>query len=204
VLGNEWSPRLPPDNTWPGEICNIRAILSDSLTSPGRRFWCRRISISASSRALERNKRVSAVHSSMRTSTIGHEHHPIRPTSKPYRGFRLGQGAQVIRGQPPTRSIRNAKDPRYVAVASCSRGLGAVSGLFLTFEVASRTPIMLQIAVASLNGYSHARNCGSSGECQRNGANDVLELCISAPAPASHHTLELSPTKSAGWIAASQ
>ena len=40
---------------------------------------CRRTRISASSRALERNKLVSAVHSSMRTSTIGHEHHPIRP-----------------------------------------------------------------------------------------------------------------------------
>jgi len=24
-------PRLPPDDTWPGEICNIQAILSGSL-----------------------------------------------------------------------------------------------------------------------------------------------------------------------------
>ena len=46
---------------------------------------CRRTRISASSRPLERNKLVSAVHSSMRTSTIGHEHHPIRPASQPYR-----------------------------------------------------------------------------------------------------------------------
>jgi hypothetical protein len=29
----------------------------------------------------------------------------------------------------------------------------------------------------------------------RNGANDVLELCISAPAPVFHHTLELSPLR---------
>jgi hypothetical protein len=36
---------------------------------------CRRTRISASSRTLERNKLVSAVHSSRRTSTIGHEHH---------------------------------------------------------------------------------------------------------------------------------
>ena len=48
---------------------------------------CRRTRISASSRPLERNKLVSAVHSSMRTSTIGHEHHPIRPASQPYRVF---------------------------------------------------------------------------------------------------------------------
>ena len=46
---------------------------------------CRRTRISASSRALERNKLVSAVHSSMRTSTIGHERHPIRPASQPDR-----------------------------------------------------------------------------------------------------------------------
>ena len=46
---------------------------------------CRRTRISASSRTLERNKLVSAVHSSMRTSTIGHEHHPIRPASQPDR-----------------------------------------------------------------------------------------------------------------------
>ena len=46
---------------------------------------CRRTRISASSRTLERNKLVSAVHSSMRTSTIGHEHHSIRPASQPYR-----------------------------------------------------------------------------------------------------------------------
>jgi hypothetical protein len=46
---------------------------------------CRRTRISASSRTFERNKLVSAVHSSMRTSTIGHEHHPIRPASQPYR-----------------------------------------------------------------------------------------------------------------------
>src|SRR6266403_5635325 len=46
---------------------------------------CRRTRISASSRALERNKRVSADHSSTRTSTIGHEHHSIRPTRQPYR-----------------------------------------------------------------------------------------------------------------------
>jgi hypothetical protein len=39
---------------------------------------CRRTRISASSRPLERNMLVSAVHSNMRTSTIGHEHHPIR------------------------------------------------------------------------------------------------------------------------------
>ena len=41
--------------------------------------------ISASSRTLERNRLVSAVHSSMRTSTIGHKHHPIRPAGQPYR-----------------------------------------------------------------------------------------------------------------------
>src|SRR5258707_9792550 len=40
---------------------------------------CRRNRISASSRTFERNKLDSAVHSSMRTSTIGHEHHPTRP-----------------------------------------------------------------------------------------------------------------------------
>jgi hypothetical protein len=36
-------------------------------------------------RTLELNKLVSAVHSSMRTSTIGHEHHPIRRARQPYR-----------------------------------------------------------------------------------------------------------------------
>ena len=46
---------------------------------------CRRTRISASSRALERNKLVRAVHSSMRTSTIGHEHRPIRPARQPHR-----------------------------------------------------------------------------------------------------------------------
>jgi hypothetical protein len=45
----------------------------------------RRTRISASSRALEQNKLVRAVHSNMRTSTIGHEHHPIPPASQPYR-----------------------------------------------------------------------------------------------------------------------
>src|SRR6266403_3694124 len=42
---------------------------------------CRRTRISASSLTLERNKLVSSDHSSTRTSTIGHEHHPIRPRS---------------------------------------------------------------------------------------------------------------------------
>jgi hypothetical protein len=42
---------------------------------------CRRTRISASSRALERNGQVSADHSSMRTLSIGHEHHPNRPHS---------------------------------------------------------------------------------------------------------------------------
>jgi hypothetical protein len=45
---------------------------------------CRRTRISASSRALERNKPASADHSSMRASTIGHEHHPIRAARQPY------------------------------------------------------------------------------------------------------------------------
>jgi hypothetical protein len=48
-------------------------------------IYCRRTRISASSRALERNKPLSARHSSMRTSTIGHEHHPIRRAGEPYR-----------------------------------------------------------------------------------------------------------------------
>jgi hypothetical protein len=46
---------------------------------------CRRIRISASSRILELNKLASAVHTSMRTSTIGHEHHPIRRARQPDR-----------------------------------------------------------------------------------------------------------------------
>ena len=57
---------------------------------------CRRTRISASSRALERNKRVSADHSSMRTSTTGHKHHPIRHPSPTVYGFRQGQEVSSI------------------------------------------------------------------------------------------------------------
>src|SRR5258708_17487509 len=55
----------------------------------------RRTRISASSRPLERNKLVSAVHSSMRTSTIGHEHHPIRPASQLYRVYDKDRSAHA-------------------------------------------------------------------------------------------------------------
>src|SRR6202007_2657956 len=55
---------------------------------------CRRTRISASSRALERHKPGSADHSSMRTSTIGHEHHPIRLLSPTVQGFRQGHVAR--------------------------------------------------------------------------------------------------------------
>jgi len=50
---------------------------------------------SASSRFLERNNLVSGVHSSMRTSTIGHEHHPIHPHSPTGQGFRQGQAGDA-------------------------------------------------------------------------------------------------------------
>jgi hypothetical protein len=40
--------------------------------------WCRRTRISASSRALDRNRLVSAYASNLRKSIIGNEHHPIR------------------------------------------------------------------------------------------------------------------------------
>jgi hypothetical protein len=48
---------------------------------------CRRTRISASSRALERNKQASTDHSSVRTLTIGYEHHPIRAARQSYRVF---------------------------------------------------------------------------------------------------------------------
>jgi hypothetical protein len=57
------------------ESKSLRDLLRSTL------ICCRRTRISASRRALERNKPVSADHSNMRTSTIGHEHHPIRPRS---------------------------------------------------------------------------------------------------------------------------
>ena len=44
---------------------------------------CRRTRISASSRARERNKPMSADHNSMKNSIIGHEHHLIRVARQP-------------------------------------------------------------------------------------------------------------------------
>jgi hypothetical protein len=64
--------------------------------------WCRRTSISAWSRTLERNRLVSPDHSSMRTLTIGHEHHPIRPRSPTVLGFRQGQESRAQ--MPPSQS----------------------------------------------------------------------------------------------------
>jgi hypothetical protein len=46
---------------------------------------CRRTRISASSRARERNKPMSANPKRMKTSTIGHEHYPIRAARQSYR-----------------------------------------------------------------------------------------------------------------------
>jgi hypothetical protein len=74
--------RYSPTNT------NRSKVRNTNLFGDLRRstlICCRRTRVSASSRTLERNKLVRAVHSSMRTSTIGHEHHPIRPASQPYR-----------------------------------------------------------------------------------------------------------------------
>jgi hypothetical protein len=68
---------------------------------------CRRTRISASSRTFEKNNLVSTVHSSMRASTIGHEHHPICPASQPYRVSDKDRvGREVTRrnirwGRPP-------------------------------------------------------------------------------------------------------
>ena len=45
---------------------------------------------------LERNRLVSPDHSSMRTLTIGHKHHPFRPRSQTVLGFQQGHLTQVL------------------------------------------------------------------------------------------------------------
>src|SRR5436190_23586758 len=70
---------------------------------------CRRTRFSASSRARERNKPMSADHNRMKNSTMGHEHHPIRLIRQPYRVFdkdTLSTGGRSVTSPPSAPAYR--------------------------------------------------------------------------------------------------